>query len=310
MNRRPDYLRISLTDRCNLRCIYCHPGRDLGAGHTLGADGVLRLARLAASCGIRKVRLTGGEPLLHPELLKIVRGLRKIDGIGTIGLTTNGVLLHDVAAGLRDAGLSSVNISLPSLRPDVFAGITDGGNLGDVLRGIEAASREGFAPVKLNTVVMRGINDAELTEFALLARNNPFEVRFIEFMPFRKLDEDYLVPNDELLERLRSLGRIRPVPPNGENATASVYRIEGFRGRIGFISPMSHPMCARCNRIRLTAAGRLRACLVEGGESDVRPFMNDGIETGKFAKCLTRCAALKPARHSGSFRGVMTCIGG
>ena len=283
----------------------------MGVRHVLEAGAVLRVARLAASCGIRKIRLTGGEPLLHPELIaRIVPGLKDVPGLRTIGLTTNGILLSDAAADLRKAGLSSVNISLPSLRRDVFSQVTGGGDVERVLAGIEAALREGFAPVRLNVVVMRGVNDDELTELAAFARKEPLDVRFIEFMPFRHLERNHFVPNSEVLESLRRLGRIRAVPPNGDISTADLYDVEGFRGRVGLISPISQPMCAQCRRLRLTADGKLRACLVEGGEVDVRPFIDNGLDKTRFAEYLARCNALKPTQHHGSFKGVMTRIGG
>ena len=311
MSRMPGYVRISVTDRCNLRCIYCRPAHEPKTNNnTLPADAVVRFARLAAQCGVRKIRLTGGEPLLHPEILRIVRGVTRVPVIEGVGLTTNGILLKGLAAPLRAAGLSSINVSLPSLKAEVFARVTLGGNLADVLDGVEAALGEGYAPVKLNVVVMRGVNDGEVCNLARLTRDKPLEVRFIEFMPFCELPGEPLVPNDEVLERMRCLGRLRRVSGPAGAATDRVYEVDGFKGRIGFISPMTHPVCRTCNRIRLTADGRLRACLIEGGELDARPVLNNGLDVDGLRELLLRCAAMKPPRHHGSFEGIMTCIGG
>ena len=311
--RAPSYLRISVTSRCNLRCIYCRDDGSATAGSSgasLSAEQIIRFARFAAMCGVKKVRLTGGEPLLHDEIVEIARRLRSIEGIRTIGLTTNGVLLKALAAPLRAAGLSSVNMSLPSLRRDVFARATGGGKLDDALAGLETLLRERYSPIKLNVVVMRDVNLDEVPSLARLAQSEPVEVRFIEFMPFTKLRTDQCVSNNDVFERFKEVGRLRSLGNVPRSSAARLYSVEGFRGRIGFISPMSHPFCANCDRLRLTADGKLRACLVEGGEVDARHILNDGLGVEAMREIIARAMSMKPACHRRSFTGDMSCIGG
>lgn len=317
MIQSPDYLRISLTDRCNLRCVYCHPGDGTGCGSALSADAVERFVRLAAKCGIIKIRLTGGEPLVHPEIIDIVARISKISGIEKVGMTTNGTLLAKKAEKLRRAGLNAINISMPSLRPEVYSRITGGGNPADALAGLEAALRYGIESVKLNTVILRGMNDEEIEAIASLARDERVETRFIEYMPFDDspcvmgaVGDDLLVGGDEILARLSALGEMREIPITGAAAAVS-YAIEGFMGRVGLIRSITRPFCAGCRRLRLTSNGKLRACLVEGGEVDVNAFLSgENEDPDALAKVFSGCAGMKPERHSGSFTGVMTCIGG
>jgi len=312
MNRLPRYFRISVTDRCDLACVYCRPRgeRPRGRAHTLTCREVVRFVRTAAACGVEKIRLTGGEPLLHEDILDMVRGLRSVPGIRSLGLTTNGQHLASLARPLREAGLSSVNISLPSLRPDVYRRVT-GGRLREVLAGVGAALREGFAPVKLNVVVLRDVNDGEVEALGRLARGQPVEVRFIECMPFCEAPDSPVpfVSADEILEKLRALGRLRP-EPGGASASAIRFSIPGFRGRVALIAPVTRPFCTGCRRLRLTAGGMVRACLVDGGEVDARPILRNGAGVVAMRRLLARAMELKPSRHHARFPGVMTRIGG
>jgi cyclic pyranopterin phosphate synthase len=313
MSRQATYLRVSVTDGCDRQCVYCRPAGDRPQQprHTLTCRQVVHFVQAAAACGIGKVRLTGGEPLLHEDIVEIVRGVRAVDGIRRLGLTTNGHRLAAVARDLRRAGLPSVNISLPSLRETVYRQIT-GGRLQEALDGLEAALREGFAPVKLNVVVLRGTNDDEIEPLARLAESDPVEVRFIECMPFRRTPgiENPLVPSADVLERLRSLGQMDAEGPGDRCSSARMFGVRGFRGKVGVISPMTQPFCSSCNRIRLTADGMLRSCLVDGGKVDVRPALLDGFDRQALLGLIQQAMTLKPALHSATFRGVMTCIGG
>lgn len=314
MNRAFEYLRISVTDECNLACLYCRPPGDSARPvNALSATEVVRFVRFAAACGVRKVRITGGEPLLHPEILAIVRGLAGIAGIQRLGLTTNGLRLAELAGELLQAGLHAVNISLPSLRENIFQCLTGGGELAKVRAGIAAVLREGYVPVKLNVVVFRGMNDREVVELALLARDELLEVRFIEYMPFCPLPPsvpDPFLPAGEILARLGEVGVLEPVLDDDPQAAARCFRVPGFRGTLGVIASRSRPFCSRCNRLRLTAVGKLRACLVDGGEIDVRPYLANGGEAPELRRILDQLAALKPAEHRHRFQGVMAHIGG
>jgi len=312
MTRLPAYLRISVTDRCGLRCVYCRPapGPAPLAAHSLTRRQVVNFVRAAAACGVRKVRLTGGEPLLHEDIVDIVRDLGTVVGIRSLGLTTNGQHLAPLARPLRRAGLGSVNISLPSLRREVYRRIT-GGSLGPTLAGVEAALREGYPQVKLNVVLLRGINDGEVEELARLARRHPVEVRFIECMPFCEIPgaPEPLVPAAEVLGRLRELGPIS-AERGDENASATRFSLDGYVGRVALISPMTQPFCSTCDRVRLTASGKLRACLVDGGEVDAGPVLENGCDASALRVLLEKTMRRKPARHHARFSGVMTCIGG
>lgn len=313
MDCLPTYLRVSVTDRCDLRCVYCRPGDDLRARtpHSLRPSEILRFVRQAVACGIEKVRLTGGEPLLHEDIVGIVQGVRAVAGVRALGLTTNGQRLASMARDLRNAGLPSVNISFPSLRAEVYRRVT-GGPLRQVMAGLEAALREGFAPVKLNVVVLRGINDDEIEQLARLAQRDPIEVRFIECMPFRQIPSVPvpLVPSDEILQRLGGLGPIRREQPGDAHSSARTFSVGGFRGKVAIIAPMTQPFCAACNRIRLTADGKLRACLVDGGEVDARPVLENGRDSQPLRGLLEQAMRLKAMPHSRRFAGVMTRIGG
>jgi len=300
-HRPINYLRISVTDRCNLRCIYCMPPEGIplmSHGDILRYEEIHLVARAAAKLGITKLRLTGGEPLVRAGLTDLVAMLAKIRGIDDISMTTNGVLLERDAVALKQAGLHRVNISLDSLRPERFHKITRIGKLDDVLRGIEAASEAGLDPVKVNMVVIRGTNDDEISHFALLTLSDAWHVRFIEFMPFMEKGKKnrYLMPVSEIMERIEVLGKLEPSLPNGVGP-AKYYRFPGAKGTIGFISPVTDCFCQACNRLRLTADGKLRPCLFSDDEIDLRSPLRQGATVGEIKRLIRRAAASKPERH-------------
>jgi len=307
------YLRISVTSRCNLRCVYCRPTSGAEGADLLSRDEIVRFVRLAVGCGIEKVRVTGGEPLVRGDLVPIVRDLAAIPGLLDLGLTTNATLLAPLARPLREAGLRRVNIGLSALTPTVYRQITRGGEVRDALAGLRAALDAGFEPVKVNVVLMRGVNDGEIAAIAGLTREDPLEVRFVEYMPFgagADAGHHHVVPAAEVLARLRELGELAPLPGQRGPAAARGFRIAGHRGSVGVIAPHSEPFCHACNRVRLTADGRLRACLIEGGERDILPLIRRGLDRPTLERLLAEAAAAKPAAHKGSFRGEMHRIGG
>jgi len=304
--RRIDYLRISLTDRCNLRCVYCMPAEGVkwkDPHEILSYDEIVRFTEIAVGQGIGKIRLTGGEPLVRHAVVDHVRRLRAITGLESIALTTNATLLPKFARELRDAGLERVNISLDSLDPDVYERITRGGKLADALAGIDAAFEVGFKPIKLNVVVVRSL-EQDLLGFAKLTLDRPLHVRFIEYMPVGIAEEgagchsdggvetdgwtrEDTMPSDEVIARIAAegaaagLGELSPVERDGAPGgwgPASYYRFPGAPGTVGVISPLSHHFCAECNRLRLTADGQLRPCLFSDVEIDVREVLRSGTD--------------------------------
>jgi len=307
------YLRIAVTSRCNLCCVYCRPRAGAEGSDVLSRDEIVRFVALAVACGIEKVRVTGGEPLARDDVVAIVRRLAAIPGLADLGLTTNGTLLAPLARPLREAGLRRINIGLPAVSPGVYRRITRLGRVDDALGGLRAALDAGFQPVKINVVVMRGINDREIPAIAALTRDHPVEVRFVEYMPFGADARDaqrHVVAAPEVLERLRQLGHVEPLPGPRGPAAARRYRIAGHEGLVGIIAPHSEPFCHACNRVRLTADGRLRACLIEGGEQDALPLIRRGLDRATMERLLAQAAAAKPLAHKGSFRGEMHRIGG
>jgi len=327
------YLRIAVTSRCNLRCIYCRPPKGPAPGEPEGTEGqdlltrdeIVRFVRLAVECGIHKVRVTGGEPLLRDDILDLVRDLAATPGLSDLGLTTNGTLLAPLAPKLRAAGLRRINIGLSALTPEVYHRVTRVGSAEDALAGLGAALDAGFDPVKVNVVVMRGVNDGEIAALAALTRDAPTQVRFVEYMPFRTSEPPEtsgladaaggaqaarVVAAEEILARLRQLGDLSPLPARRGAAASRCYRIAGHKGTVGVIAPHSAPFCHACNRVRLTADGRLRSCLIEGGEQDILPLLRRGMDRETMQRLLAAAAAAKPARHHGSFRGRMHQIGG
>ncbi len=299
--QRPvDYLRISVTDRCNLRCIYCMPAEGINLlphEDVLSYEEIHRVAATAAELGIKKVRITGGEPLVRIDLSRLIRMLAQIDAIDDIALTTNGILLAQYADELKTAGLRRVNISLDTLKPDKFKLITRGGDLDSVLEGIDAAGAAGLNPIKINAVVMAGSNDDELLDFARKTIEEGWHVRFIEHMPFnRELADSSFVPVNEMQERLAVLGELEPCTVKG-NGPAKYYRLPQAKGTIGFITPVSQHFCFHCNRLRLTADGKLRPCLLSEREVDLRQPLRQGISAEELKKLIKRAVDSKPRQH-------------
>ena len=299
--RSIEYLRISVTDRCNFRCLYCMPAEGLPwlpKDRILSYEEIAAVVRQLAPLGLRRLRITGGEPTIRPDLARLVAMLRAVPGIEDIALSTNGVRLPGLAAPLRDAGLDRVNMSADSLRPDRIARIARRDLGFDPVRALEAAEQAGLGPLKINVVAMRGVNDDEVEDFARLTLEHPWHVRFIELMPvgdMRDLTWEHVVPSDEVLARVARLGALAPGggPPRG-NGPAAYHRLAGARGSIGVITPMTHTYCASCNRVRLTADGRLRTCLFGDHEVNLR----EPLRAGEPLEPLFRQAlADKPKEH-------------
>ncbi|HLA38099.1 MAG TPA: GTP 3',8-cyclase MoaA [Candidatus Brocadiales bacterium] len=315
-------LRVSVTDLCNLSCIYCRPSQGvprLERKDILSFEEIATVVKYGAELGIRSVRLTGGEPITRRNVERLVASLSKIPGIEDLAMTTNGVLLRQYAAVLKEAGLMRLNVSLDSLKADRFSQITGGGSISDVLQGIEEALHVGFQETKVNMVVMRGTNEDEVEEFARMSLEKPLEVRFIEYMAFgcRMIEERKFVPSKEVMERISRLGELIPVgrdrplgPSNKVRGPARLYRLKGAVGTLGFISPVSQPFCGDCNRLRLTSDGRLRACLLAGGEVDIRAILRGNPTPETIKRAFLEAAVLKPAEHSGTGEAVMCRIGG
>ena len=300
--RRITYLRISVTDRCNFRCIYCMPASGVSwqpHADVLRYEEIIRVVHAAAGVGVKKVRLTGGEPLVREGIVDLVGALSAVPGIDEITLTTNGALLPRYATALVRAGLARVNVSLDTLRPDRFRQITRVGSLDDTLSGIAAAQEAGLVPIKLNAVVMRGVNDDEVADLAAKALEG-FQVRFIEWMPIGTPDEDFVsrfVSGDEVRARIEeALGSLEPLREEGP---ARVYRLPGVPGggEVGFIAAFSRPFCATCNRIRLTADGKLRPCLLSPVEIDVRGALRAGASDDEIRRLIVEGIERKPFAH-------------
>jgi cyclic pyranopterin phosphate synthase len=302
-NRPITYLRISVTDKCNLRCIYCMPEQGLPwlpKSEILTYEEIAQLVKAAASAGVRSVRLSGGEPLIRKNLDRLVREIAQTPGIEDIALSTNGLLLEEQLQGLIEAGLRRVNVSLDTLNAQRFAEIARRPGLDRVLAGIEAAIAAGLTPLKINCVVMRGKNDDEIAAFAEWTKHRAVYVRFIEVMPVEEnleLQRDVYVSSDEILERVRAIGDLAPVSGPGGNGPAKYYAFPGAPGAVGVISPLSHDYCERCNRVRLTADGRLRLCLFGDYEIDLRTPLRAGASTGDLAETLRASMLIKPERH-------------
>jgi len=292
--RTIEYLRLSVTERCTLRCAYCRADEGVcPKKEELTTDEFLRIARACACLGIRKVRVTGGEPLLRRDILAIVSGLAAIPGIAEVNMTTNAQMLQGQAQALKQAGLRRINISLDSLDADTFREMT-GGDLAAVLAGIDEAIAAGLTPVRINAVLVRGKNDREVDNFIALTKDRPVDVRFIELMPIGSLgqDDSLRVGSDELLAARPYL---KPVPPLQAGQVSTDYAIHGHLGRVGFISPVSHKFCAACNRIRVMSDGTLRPCLGNNLEIPLKEYLSgdDNSLTGAIRDAIYR----KPVGH-------------
>jgi cyclic pyranopterin phosphate synthase len=300
--RHLSYLRISITDRCNLRCIYCMPREmipKLEHADVLRYEEILRVAKVAAGLGITKLRVTGGEPLVRRDVCDLLTQLNRTPGIREVSLTTNGVLLTERLDDLLAAGVRRINVSLDSLKPERFAAITRVDCFQKVWDGIMAALDRGMAPVKINVVALRGINDDELPDLAALSLRYPVHVRFIEQMPIGEAAMRPVQPllTPEIKTLLAPLGRLEPVPATANDGPAERHRIPGAPGEIGFISALSHHFCDRCNRLRLTASGGLRPCLLSDHEEDMRTPLRQGASDVELAQVFLSAVRHKPARH-------------
>ena len=303
--RKIDYLRISITDHCNLNCTYCSPpfsGRThLQRREILTYEEIAVLAEAAVSAGITRIRLTGGEPLIRNGVVDLCRMLTGINGLKSLSLTTNGVRLGALAEPLSRAGVDRINVSLDSLKQKRFAQITGQDRLAEVLVGIEAAEAAGLAPIKINTVVMRGINDDEVADLAALTFDKPYHVRFIELMPFQHAncgDYDRLhVPVGEIIRKIPGIDHARVNPILDNPGPARLCALPGAKGKLGFIAPVSWHFCGSCNRLRLTADGKIRSCLFSNDEMDIKILLRHGASKKDLVEFFTSAVKHKPRRH-------------
>jgi cyclic pyranopterin phosphate synthase len=304
-DREINYLRVSITDRCNLHCNYCRPKEGISLiGHDdiLRYEEIIRIVSLAVKMGLIKVRVTGGEPLVRRGFIDFLAALRNIKGLQDISLTTNGILLEEFAEEIFNTGIHRINISLDSLDHAKYSYITNGGNLNNVLRGIAKAEEVGFSPIKINTVAIKNFNDDEVFAFAQLAKDKPFQVRFIELMPVghdnSNYGEDYL-PITQLMKKISSHYELEQLSgkKNKSDGPAKIYKIKGGRGEIGFINPVSNHFCSTCNRLRLTADGKLRVCLLKDEEIDLKKALREKCSDMDLEKLIHQAILLKPRHH-------------
>ncbi|QLL70027.1 GTP 3',8-cyclase MoaA [Lactobacillus sp. 3B(2020)] len=299
-NRKHDYLRLSITDRCNLRCVYCMPKEGLPFfpdNRVLSQDEIVQLVKNFTEMGINKVRITGGEPLLRTDVVEIIQRIREIPEVKDISITTNGLFLAKKAAALKQAGLDRLNISLDTFKPDVYKEITRGGNIQQVLDGIATAAELGFKKIKLNVVLIKGQNDDEILDFIRYTKDHDVNVRFIEFMPIGNAEADWkqeFVPLDNVFDLCHQAGlAYQPIELAG-NGPSDNYKIEGFKGSFGLIHPISARFCENCNRLRITADGYIKACLYWNEEINVRKVISDPV---KFRQTIQRALDNKPLNH-------------
>ncbi len=325
-NRNINYLRVSITDRCNLRCIYCMPAEGITCmrrEEILRYEEIHRIIRISTELGIKKVRITGGEPLVRAGIVDFIASLQNIGNLEDISMTTNGILLEDFAEELYAAGMHRINISLDSLNAEKYTRITRLGDIKAVLRGIEKARQTGFSPIKINTVAIKGFNDDEILDFARLAFENPYQIRFIELMPMGDAGggiDDRFLSNDFIKKQIETSGKLENVKKNknGTDGPADVYRLAGGKGEIGFISAISHKFCSSCNRLRLTADGQLRTCLLSDEETDLKGPLRSGRDDAFLKETMIAAIAKKPRQHAITFKDTyrkkcvkeMSAIGG
>jgi len=327
--RTVNYLRISVTDMCNLRCIYCRPKEGLSLferKEILTFEEICSIVRYSVNLGIHKFRLTGGEPLARKGIESLVRCMAGVSGVEDLAMTTNGILLKKYAVELKNAGLSRINISLDTLNAEKYSKITRGGSLEAVFSGIEEAKKVGFKNLKINVVIMAGVNDDEIEEFAQLTIDKNIEVRFIELMATRnkkKLKGASFFPVDMVVERIKRQWETEPLLAKSGNGPAKRFRIIGSKGSLGFINAVSNPFCSNCNRLRLTSDGKLRSCLLKNGKVDIKPIIreqkasiaNRRIEFSDHQKeelceAFYKVINMKPKAHEGSSDVVMSQVGG
>ena len=320
--RRLNYLRISITDRCNLRCLYCMPCEGLDKlmhEDILTYEEILRLAGIAVGLGVDKIRLTGGEPLVRKDFPRLLPELMSIPGLKDLSITTNGIYLKENLENIHAAGVKRINISLDSLHRDRFRKITGFDGFDRVWEGIQLAHKMNFHPIKINMVVLKGINDDEVADFARLSVRYPFHVRFIEYMPSGLLHQNeplHYVSNTLIREKLEEAQPLIQVPRTAIDGPTVRYRFEGAPGEIGFISPLTHHFCQVCNRLRLTANGHLRPCLLSDREMDLKGPMRAGATDRDLERIFSEAADRKPRSHhldsedAISLSGRMSAIGG
>lgn len=312
-HRTISYLRLSVTDRCNLRCMYCMAEEGIQFiphADILTYEEMLRLVRLCARRGIRKVRVTGGEPLVRKGFTGFLESLCRIEGLEEVALTTNGVLLKRYAEEIRNCGICRINISLDSLRPERFFRITGRDCFEQVWEGIEEAERVGFNPIKINVVAMKGVNDDEVLDFAALAQRKPYHIRFIELMPIGRngWNPETFMSTDEIFEQLQSMGNLAPVPSHPYDGPARRFRMDGSRGEIGLIGALSHHFCSVCNRLRLTAEGSLRGCLFSDEETDLKTPLRRGEGDDVLLELIEWTIENKPESHGLLAQGPRKCV--
>jgi cyclic pyranopterin phosphate synthase len=302
LGRNINYLRLSVTDRCNMRCFYCMPKEGIvskGRAAVLSYEELLLIARTAVGLGIEKIRITGGEPLVRAGIAGFLTRLAGMDGILHLALTTNGLLLERMAADLHAAGVQRLNVSLDSLNPRTFSEITRGGDLRSVLAGLDAAERAGFPPPKINVVIMRGVNDDEIPAFADLTRSRGNPVRFIEYMPVVREDgwQRYCIPGEEILARITGLHDLEPVDKGRYAGPSRDFRIPGALGSIGIITAVSGHFCGECNRIRVTSTGQAKGCLFSDEKTDLIRYLRPPDPEG-LTRALKAIVMAKPERHN------------
>ena len=287
LGRTIDYLRLSVTSKCNLNCTYCKHAAEGDSLLTL--DEIKRIIRLFAESGIHKIRITGGEPLVRDDIFEIIQICKSTEGIHDIALTTNGILLPDMAAELKAAGLSRVNISIDSLDPRQYKQIARADRLGDALDGVDAAIEAGLTPVKINTVLMHDVNDHEIDDFIALTKDRDVQVRFIEYMPMGKKHEGRYISAKEIVSARPQLQKY-----DETEGVETLYQIDGHKGKIGFITPVSRPFCEKCNRIRVTADAKIRHCLGDNLETDLREILKEDDQTAQ--RLIQETTSQKPIK--------------
>ena len=298
IGRNINYLRISVTDRCNLRCMYCMPEQGICKkehGEILTLEEIYEAVKACAELGISKIRITGGEPLVRIGLTGLIEKISKLQGIKELTMTTNGILLPKYAEELKSAGLKRVNISLDTMNAEKYNYITRGGDLSDVMSGINAAEKAGLKPIKINTVLIGGFNDDEIESFVNLTIDRDIEVRFIELMPIGQAGhwaKKHFIPNTEILNRVKEL---QPIQSNDPSSPAKYYKLPEAKGKVGLINPISHAFCGNCNRIRLTADGKLKPCLHSEEEIDIKEVLKKGESLHHIFK---QAILQKPIEHN------------
>ena len=321
-NRHLNYLRISVTDRCNLRCLYCMPHGGIAKlrhDDILTYEEILRLAGIAVNLGVDKIRITGGEPLLRKGIYEFIHQLTALKGLKDVSLTTNGIFLRDNLEKLKTAGVKRINLSLDTLRQTKYKKITGYDGFQEVWEGLQMAKKLKFQPIKINVVIIKGLNDDEILDLAKLTFNEPYHIRFIEYMPIGVASKENIlrhVPNSLIKTQLSSLGKLVQVSNTTFDGPAERFKFQGAHGEIGFISALSHHFCAMCNRLRLTPTGNLRSCLLLDQEIGLRNPMRSGASDNELSRIFLKAALTKPHSHylvsKDSIRpsGQMSAIGG